>query len=86
MSSVQRLGLLLLGLLLLAGVVHAPLHHDGQDCGTFALCSNGFALMWNTGFVALLLLLGNVGRCFQATFFLPSQGFAWVGCGRAPPR
>lgn len=44
MKATARIGLLLLGLLALAGAVHAPLHADGVSCSPLALCSGAMAL------------------------------------------
>ena len=39
MSKAARIGLLLLGLLAVAGVVHAPLHGTDAPCSPAGLCS-----------------------------------------------
>jgi len=44
MSAAARIGLLLLGLLALAGAVHAPLHDDGAACSPASLCSGASPL------------------------------------------
>jgi len=49
MNPVQRFAWLLLGLLVLAGVAHAPLHADedsfGEECSLMALCSGAVVLL-----------------------------------------
>lgn len=82
----QRLGLLLLGLLFLAGAVHGPMHQDGQDCGSFALCSGGAVLMLVAAAIVLQLFLELAGyRTANAPHgmrcFVPGQV-----SGRGPPQ
>jgi hypothetical protein len=49
MNSLQRFAWLLLGLLVLVGVAHAPLHADpdnwGDECSQLALCSGTVVLL-----------------------------------------
>lgn len=49
MNLLQRVGWLLLGLFVLVGVAHAPLHadagHFGEECSQLALCSGAVALL-----------------------------------------
>jgi|FLOH01.1.fsa_nt_gi hypothetical protein len=63
MNSLQRFAWILLGLMVLLGVAHAPLHADadrwGEECGQLALCSG-----------AVVLLFTAVAPLFQR-FFTP---------------
>ncbi|MDP7061927.1 MAG: hypothetical protein QF489_03215 [Planctomycetota bacterium] len=49
MILLQRIAWLALGLLVLVGVAHAPLHaapdHFGEECSQFALCSGAITLL-----------------------------------------
>ena len=49
MNLLQRVGWLLLGLCVLVGVAHAPLHadpdHFGEECSQLALCSGAVVLL-----------------------------------------
>ncbi|MCP4093724.1 MAG: hypothetical protein GY747_09775 [Planctomycetes bacterium] len=49
MNSLQRFAWLLLGLCVLVGVAHAPLHADadyfGEECSLLALCSGAIVLL-----------------------------------------
>ncbi|MFK5955448.1 MAG: hypothetical protein QM477_03280 [Planctomycetota bacterium] len=86
MSMVQRLGWLLLGLLLLAGLMHAPLHQAGQDCGPFALCGNGVVLMSVSGWVILLMFFWRIQVRGIMQTQMPESTVVKNYCGRAPPR
>ncbi|MGB0952667.1 MAG: hypothetical protein ACPG31_05550 [Planctomycetota bacterium] len=86
MSMPQRLGLLLLGLLLLAGALHGPLHEEGHDCGPMALCDAGVVLMVSAVAVGLLLLAGAVQFRRPALIRIPEGPRAERARGRAPPR
>lgn len=44
MRTTARVAWLLLGLLALAGAVHAPLHGDGEACSPAGLCAGSSAL------------------------------------------
>lgn len=82
----QRLGWLLLGLLLLAGALHAPLHGEGQDCGPFALCGAGMVLMVAAAALALLQLLKVATLPQVRELGVPRSPALERACGRAPPR
>ena len=49
MNLLQRFGWLILGLFVLVGVAHAPLHADpdhwGDECSQLALCSGAVVLL-----------------------------------------
>ena len=86
MSMPQRLGLLLLGLLLLAGAVHGPLHEEGHECGPMSLCDAGVVLMVVSLALGLLILHGAVQRRRPAEIRIPQGPRADRPRGRAPPR
>lgn len=83
---VQRLGWLLLGLLLLAGALHGPLHEEGHDCGPFALCEAGMVLMLAAATFALLLSLRLSSLPQMREIGIPCGPALERACGRAPPR
>ena len=86
MSTLQRLGWLLLGLLVLAGAMHAPLHEDEQDCGPFALCSAGVVLMLAAAIIGLMQLLELAALPQMRALGVPRRPALERACGRAPPR
>lgn len=86
MSTPHRLGLLLLGLLVLAGALHGPLHEEGHDCGPLALCSGGVVLMAGVVVVGLLLLSAPVRHRRPTEVRIPRGPPRARARGRAPPR
>lgn len=82
----QRLGLLLLGLLLLAGAVHGPMHEEGHDCGPLSLCDAGVVLMVVSLALGLLLLLVAVPMDRPVRVDVVSEPQRRRSIGRAPPR
>lgn len=60
MNSLQRFAWLLLGLFVLVGVAHAPLHADsdhwGDECSQLALCSGAVVLLYAAAGPLLLRL------------------------------
>ncbi|MHC4824193.1 MAG: hypothetical protein ACYTEP_09265 [Planctomycetota bacterium] len=86
MTTPQRLGLLLIGLLVLAGALHAPLHEEGHDCGPMALCGGGVVLMVAALVVGLLLVSGPIAQRRPAEIRIPRGPPRARARGRAPPR
>ena len=86
MSMPQRLGLLLLGLLLLAGALHGPLHEEGHECGPMGLCSGAVVMMVAVVAVGLLLLTASVRLRRPAEARIPRGPPRARACGRAPPK
>jgi hypothetical protein len=87
MSAAARIGLLLLGLLALAGALHAPLHEDGAACSPAALCA-GVSLLGAALVVAgwvLILAQHAAERPLQALQPRDLRPRLTVR-GRAPPR
>ncbi len=85
MQFLQRLALVLLCLLVLAGAVHGPLHGPGQDCGLLALC-NGAIVLMRAPAAMVLFILALVSICLRASWnSSPPVAFVGVWRGRAPP-
>ena len=86
MTLRQRLGWLLLGLLLLVGGVHAPLHDVGQDCGPWSLCSGALVLMVVAAAFLLLQVSGLVKLHKPRCVLVPRSCPGRERRGRAPPQ
>ena len=82
----QRLALLVLGLLFLAGAVHGPMHQEGQDCGTFALCSGGLVTMMAAAVVGVSLWLQVIRIAHIRVVRLAAGRVPRRTLGRSPPR
>lgn len=87
MSAAARIGLLLLGLLALAGALHAPLHADEAPCSPAALCAGGGLLgaaLVVSGWILILSLQAAPAprRARQPRDLRPRLTVR----GRAPPR
>lgn len=82
-----RIGWILLGLLALAGAIHAPLHEDGHSCSPASLCSGLLVLAVGSTLVAWRLFVAPVARlrvvCAQEPLDLRPR---LTVRGRAPPR
>lgn len=86
MTPLQRLGLLAIGLLVLAGALHGPLHEEGHDCGPLALCDAGVVLMVAVVAVGLVLITGLIVERRPAEIRIPRGPPRARARGRAPPR
>lgn len=89
MNSLQRFAWLLLGLLVLAGVAHAPLHADpdhwGEECSQLALCSGAVVLLFAAA-GPLLLRLHKPRRVRVPILFVAAVTAARFAHGsRGPP-
>lgn len=87
MSAAARVGLLLLGLLALAGALHAPLHEDDGGCAPASLCS-GASPLDLAGEAETLAAASGPGIAQQAAdVSVPrDQRPRLTVRGRAPPR
>lgn len=82
-----RIAWLLLGLLALAGAVHAPLHGDGAPCSPAGLCSGALLLGAALGGPAWLLILAVAAAPRLRTAAAPRDHRPRLTVrGRAPPR
>jgi hypothetical protein len=87
MRRMTRIAWILLGLLALAGALHAPLHEDGHACAPTGLCS-GLLVLGACGVVATWQLICAaiaqlpVLRAAQVRDLRPRLTVR----GRAPPR
>lgn len=81
----HRLGWVLLGLLVVAGAVHAPLHEAEADCGPLSLCSGAVILMAAAVALFLILVQEVVGHTSQALVVVTPQRGKGASRGRAPP-
>lgn len=87
MSAAARIGLLLLGLLALAGAVHAPLHADGAACSPLALCAGATVLGACLVFALWTLVLKEARSRGVLTVLAPRVLHPRLTeRGRAPPR
>lgn len=86
MGRVARLAWILLGLLAVFGVIHAPLHGDGAPCSPAALCSGALSVLCAGAFVFLLLLALSGRRSLAAARGARRHPAFLVERGRAPPR
>ncbi len=85
MSVLHRLGWMLLGLLVLAGAVHAPLHADESHCGPMSLCAGAVVLTVALAAVVLLLVPERGGAFAPVQVELPRGRHREVPRGRGPP-
>jgi hypothetical protein len=87
MGQVARIGLLLLGLLALAGAVHAPLHEDGVPCSPAGLCSGVLLLGAALVAVAWVQILKVTEAQRPVAALMPRDHRPRLTVrGRAPPR
>ena len=81
----HRLCWVLLGLFVVAGAIHAPLHEAEADCGPMSLCSGAVMLMAAAVAVALVLSQVVLRRQEPQPALLIRQGTKGPARGRAPP-
>jgi hypothetical protein len=82
-----RIAWLLLGLLALAGAVHAPLHEDGAACSPAGLCSGALALSAVFAAAGWVLVLSVAAARRPLAALAPRDLRPRLTVrGRAPPR
>ena len=85
MNGWHRLGWVLLGLLVVAGAIHAPLHEAEADCGPMSLCSGAVMLMVAAVAMVLLQATTVLGRAPLQLAVIRRQRWSGALRGRAPP-
>lgn len=87
MSTSARIAWLLLGLLALAGALHAPLHADGEPCSPAGLCSGVVVLGAVLAVAGWILQRAVTAALRPAAARIPRDHRPRLTVrGRAPPR
>jgi len=80
------MGWVLLGLLVVAGAVHGPLHDAGTDCGPLSLCSGAVVLAMAAVVLLAILLLERQSHLRPLVLSTHESQVRRLRHGRAPPQ